>query len=67
MELVREVSDSVCVLEKPEGGENTHSVFEVFFCASVHFKAKPSKVVGKEGDAFSMLFLDSKKNAPLST
>ena len=52
VEVVREVSGSVRVLKKPGGGENTHSVLEVFLCANVHFKAKPSKVVGNEGDPF---------------
>ena len=46
------MSGSVCVLKKPWGGKNTHSVFEGFFCASVHSKAEPSKVIGKEGDPF---------------
>ena len=50
--VVREVSGSVRVLKKPGDRENTHSVFEVFFCTNVHFKAEPSKVVGKEGDPF---------------
>ena len=40
------------MLKKHGGGGNTHSVFEVFFCANVHFEAKPSKVIGKEGDPF---------------
>ena len=44
VEVVREVSGSVRV--------NMHSVSEVFFHADVHFKSKPSKLVGKEGDAF---------------
>ena len=38
------------MLKKPGCRENTHSVFEGFFCANVHFEAKPIKVVGKEGD-----------------
>ena len=47
------MSGSVRVLKKPRGGENTNSVFEVFFsCANMYFKAKPRKVVGKEGDSF---------------
>ena len=40
VEVVREVSGSVRV--------NMHSVSEVFFRADVHFKSKPSKLVGKE-------------------
>ena len=47
------MSDSVRLLNKPGGGENMNLVFEVFFiCANVNFKAKPSKVVGKEGGPF---------------
>ena len=30
VEVVIEMSGSICVLKKPEGGENTHSVLEVF-------------------------------------
>ena len=43
---------SVRVLNKPGGRNNTLSVFEVFFCANVHFEAKPSEVIRKEGDNF---------------
>ena len=46
------MSGSVRVLKKSGGGENAHSVFEVFFFANVHFEAKPSEVIGKEGDPF---------------
>ena len=56
--MVREVSSIVCVLKKPREMKNTHSVVEVFFHSGVHFKSKPSKVVGKEGDPFSMSVLD---------
>ena len=52
VEVVIEVSGIFRMLKKPGGGENTHSVLEVFLCANVHFKAKPSKVVGNEGDPF---------------
>ena len=52
VEVAIEVSGSVCVLKKPGGGKNKHSVFEVFSRADVHFKSKPIKVVGKEGDPF---------------
>ena len=52
MEVVRELSGSVRVLEKPGGKKNMHSVFDDFFRADVHFKSKPRKVVGKEGDPF---------------
>ena len=58
---------SVLVLEKPGGGKITHSVFKVFFCANVHFKAEPSKVIGKEGDPFFDVGPGFKKNSPLST
>ena len=47
------MTGSVCVFLKPGGMENTHSVFNrFFFCASVHFEAKPSKVIIKGGDSF---------------
>ena len=46
------MSGSVCVLKKSEGGKDTHSVFEVFSHADVHFKSEPKKVVGKEGNPF---------------
>ena len=45
VELLRSVIVSVCALKKPGGGNNTHSVFEVFFNADVHFEAKPIEVV----------------------
>ena len=44
------MSVSVCALKKPGGGKNIYSVRKVFLFANVHFEAKPSKVVGKEGD-----------------
>ena len=45
------MSGSVVVLKKPGGGENTHSVFKVFFSVPMFvFEAKPRKVVGEEGD-----------------
>ena len=44
------MSGSVRILKKHGGGENTHSVFKVFFCANVHFESKPSKVIVKEVD-----------------
>ena len=47
---MKSVSGSVCVLNKPRGKKNTHSVFEDFFCADVQFEAKTSEVVGEEGD-----------------
>ena len=51
--MIREVSGIVFVLKKPGGGENTHSVFDGFSSRfNVHFKSKPSKVVGREGDPF---------------
>ena len=46
------MSGSVCVFKNLGAEKNTQSVFKVFFCASVHFKAKPSKVVVKGGDPF---------------
>ena len=49
---MREVSGIVCVLKKPGGGENTHSVFDVFSRFDVYFKSEPGKVVGKEGGTF---------------
>ena len=49
---MREVSCSIHVLKKPWGRGNMHLVFEEFFCANMHFKAKPMKVVRKEGDPF---------------
>ena len=67
LEVVGEVSGSVCVLNKPRGGVNTHSLFEGFFCAKVHFEAKPSKVIRKEGDPFFDVGPGFKKNAPSST
>ena len=47
VEVVRELSGSVRVLEKPGGKKNMYSVFDDFFRADVHFKSKPRKVVGK--------------------
>ena len=63
------MSDSVLVLKKPGGGENTHSVFEEFFfvpmCISSPNQAKWSE---RRVIHLSMPVLDSKKiNAPLST
>ena len=43
------MNGSVCVLKKPGGGKNTHSVFEGFFCANMYFEAKLIEVIGKEG------------------
>ena len=61
------MSGSVCVLKKLGGGENTHSVFEFFFCANVHFEAKPSEVIRKEGDPSLDVGPELRKNAPSST
>ena len=51
MELVRYVSGSIPVLKKPGGGgEICIQSSRGFFCANVHFNAKPRKVIRKEGD-----------------
>ena len=57
----------LCVLKKPGGRKNTHSVLEGFFCANAHFKAKPIEVVVKEGDPSFDVSPGFKKNAPSST
>ena len=38
VEVVREVIDSVCVLKKPGGGENAHTLFEDFFLCECAFQ-----------------------------
>ena len=59
------MSGSVCVLKKPGGGENMHSVFEVFFHAGVHLKSEPRKVVGKDGNTFFNVSPRFKKKCPV--
>ena len=48
VDLVREVSGSVCVLKKPGGRKNTHSVFEFFFPCHFEFQVQ-TKQSGRKG------------------
>ena len=68
VEVVREVSGIVRVLKKPGGGENTHSVFDVFFpdpmCIS---SLNQEKWLERRVIPFLMSVLDSKTNTPSST
>ena len=49
VEVVREVIDSVCLLKKPGGGENTHSVFEVFSPCQCAFQVQTEQSGRKGG------------------
>ena len=68
VEVVREVSGIVLVLKKPGGGENTHSVFDVFFPVTM-YSSSPNRAKWSERRLihFSMSVLDSKANATSST
>ena len=67
VEVVREVSGSVRVLKKPGGGENTHSVLEVFNVLMCILRPNRAKWSEMRVIPFSMSVLDSKTNAPSST
>ena len=68
VKVLRELSGSVCLLKKPGGRKNTHTVFDNFpsvpICISSPNREKWSvrRVV-----PFLVSVLDSKTNAPLST
>ena len=68
VEVMREVSGSVCVLKKPGRGKNTHSVFDVFLPVPMCISSpKRSKWPERRVIHFLMSVLDSKTNAPSST
>ena len=45
---MRDLRSSVCLLKKPGGGENTHSVFEGVFLCLCAFQVQTEKS-GREG------------------
>ena len=62
------MSGIVCVLKKPGGGENTHSVFDGVFSVPMCISSpKREKWSERRVIPFSMSVLDSKTNAPSST
>ena len=50
VELVGSASGKIYALKKPGVRKKMHSVLRYFFCANVHFEAKPSEMVVEEGD-----------------
>ena len=55
-----------CVEETLRRKDYAFSLLRIFFCANVHFKAKPSKVVVEEGDPFSNVSPGSKNKCAIN-
>ena len=59
------MSDSVCVFKNPGAGKTCIQYSMFFFCANVHFEAKPSEVIKMEGDPSFELVTEFKKKCAI--